>query len=176
VGFLDSLREKKARIDATSARKTLEGRLVLARQGEQLAAVGNVYLFHDRVVIMDRPPVKIMLSPDTVARVDSGEFHGLKSSTRGVGAGIGGGLGVGMASTRHKGGALYLFVEDPAAVAMATLPPDQGEAARRLVVRLANAVIGLDDAKAAQATLVTKLEAELATLDAPTTPRLLGSG
>jgi hypothetical protein len=72
--------------------------------------------------------------------------------------------------------ALYLFVEDPTAVAMAKLPPDAGEAARRLIVKLANAVIGLDDAKAAQAAVVVQLEAELAALDEPPTPPLLGSG
>ena len=117
-----------------------------------------------------------MLSPNTVASVVSAEMHGLESSSTIVGAMGGPGLGAGAAFTRNKGGALYLFVEDPAAVAMAKLPPDQGEAARRLVVKLANTVIGLDAAKVAHAAVVVDLEAGLAALDAPTTQRQLGSG
>lgn len=169
MGFIQRLNEK-------AHRKQLVEKLEKARRGVTLAQAGTVFLFHDRIVIMERPPVKIMLTPNTVASVDSAEMHGLKSTTGGIGMGIGMGLGVGLASTKHKGGALYLFVEDPAAVAMAKLPPDQGEAARRLVVKLANAVIGLDAAKAAQAAVVAELEAELAALDQPAPQRLLGSG
>jgi hypothetical protein len=163
------------RLNDKAQRKQLAQKLEKARRGVTLAQAGPVFLFHDRIVIMEQPPVKIMLSPNTVARVDSAEMHGLKSSTGFIGTSVGG-VGFGGASTTHKGGALYLFVEDPAAVGMAKLPPDQGEAARRLVVRLANAVIELDAMKVAQAAVVSELEAELAALDAPTTPRLLGSG
>jgi hypothetical protein len=163
------------RLNDRAHRNQLMEKLEKARRGVTLAQAGPVFLFHDRIVIMEQPPVKIVLTPNTVASVDSAEMHGLKSSTGFVGTSVGG-IGFGGASTSHKGGALYLFVEDPTAVAMAKLPPDQGEAARRLVVKLANAVIGLDAARVAQAAVVAELEAELAALDAPTTPPLLGSG
>jgi hypothetical protein len=163
------------RLNDKAHRKQLVQKLEKARRGVTLAQAGPVFLFHDRIVIMERPPVKIMLSPNTVARVDSSEMHGLKSSTGFIGSSVGG-VGFGGASTSHKGGALYLFVEDPVAMAMAKLPPDQGEAARRLVVRLANAVMDLDAMKVTQASVVADLEAELAAFDAPVTSRMLGSG
>jgi hypothetical protein len=51
------------RLNDRAHRKQLVEKLGKARRGVTLAQAGPVFLFHDRIVIMEQRPVKLMLTP-----------------------------------------------------------------------------------------------------------------
>jgi hypothetical protein len=163
LGILNRIRDTAARMDANQKRSTLEQRLRHLRNGKRLGQVGGVVLYHDRVVIGNRPPATIMLTADTTAFVDSaGGISSRVTATRLVGLGV-----FALAAPKRRDDReLYFYVDDPAGVAMGELSPTQGPVARKLAVMLINAAQNVEAGKAACAKEIADVEAELAALDA----------